>query len=190
MIAGCHQSCYLAGETFATCLASEVLDRSQPASICMWKVRTKEGPVNVEVGWVWRSFLIKFRCLVCLFGFLFHAGLDPHLMTARRGWRSAAAAAERNLKRTRCHANDAAGSGHSTSGAQGQGQKRAVQDCRVEFQASASANSSGRFQGGLRQSEFARSVIGDDSCKFFTSSRCRNEESKADQERQEKNPWL
>ena len=79
-------------------------------------------------------------------------------MTARRGWRSAAAAAERDLKRTRCHANDAAGSGHSTSGAQGQDQKRAVQEYRVEFHASASTNFSGRFQGGLRQSEFARSV--------------------------------
>ena len=74
-----------------------------------------------------RSFLIKFCCLVCLFGFLFLAGLDPHLMSARRGRRSAAAAAERDLKRTRCHANEAAGSGHSTSGAQGQDQERAEQ---------------------------------------------------------------
>ena len=57
-------------------------------------------------------------------GFLFLAGLDPHLMTARRGWRSAAAAAARDLKRARCHANEAAGSGRSTSGAQEQDQKR------------------------------------------------------------------
>ena len=132
----------------------------------------------------------SFCCLVCLFGFLLLAGLDPHMMSARRVRRSAAAAAERDLIRTRCHANEAAGSGHSTSGAQGQVQKRTVQEYRVKFHASASTNSSGRFQGGLRQSEFARSVRDDDSCKFFTSSRCRTEESKADQERQEENPWL
>ena len=133
---------------------------------------------------------IKFCCLVCLFGFLFLAGLDPHLMTARRGRRSAAAAAERYLKRTRCHANEAASSGHSTSGAQGQDQERAEQRYRVEFHASASTNSSGRFHGGLGQSDFARSVRHVGTCKFFTSSRCRSEESKTDQEGQEKNPWL
>ena len=109
-------------------------------------------------------------------------------MTARRGWRSAAAAAERDLKRAHCHANEAAGSGRSTSGAQGQDQKGAGQVCRVEFHASARTNSSDHLRGGLRQSEFARSVRDGDSCKFLTSSRCRNEESKADQEWQEKNP--
>ena len=111
-------------------------------------------------------------------------------MTARRGRRSAAAAAERVLKRTRCHANEAAGSGRSTSGAQGQDQKAAGQECRVEFHASASTNSSDHLQGGFRQSEFARSVRDGDSCKFLTSSRCTNEEGKADQDQQEKNPWL
>ena len=39
------------------------------------------------------------------FWFPVHAGLDPHLMTARRGRRSAAAAVERDLKRTRHRAN-------------------------------------------------------------------------------------
>ena len=131
------------------------------------------------------SFIVCSVCLVSSF-----AGLDPHLMSARRGPRSGAAAAERDLIRTRCHANKAAGSGHSTSGAQGQVQKRTVQECRVEFHGSARTNSSGRFQCALRQSEFARSVRDDDSCEFFTFPRCRNEESKADQKRQEENPWL
>ena len=62
-------------------------------------------------------------------------------MTARRGRRSAAAAAERDLKRTRYHANEAARSGRSTSGVQGQDQKEAVQECRVELHASARTNS-------------------------------------------------
>ena len=56
-----------------------------------------------------RSILIKFCCLVCPFGFLFHAGLDPHLMTARRGRRTAAAAAEREVKRARYHPSVVAG---------------------------------------------------------------------------------
>ena len=103
----------------------------------LWKVRTKEGPGNVEVE-------IKFCCLVCLFGFLFLAGLDPHLMSARRGQRSAAAAAERELKRTHFHPNEAACSRHSSSGAQGQDQGRAEQRYRVDFHATAKASSSGR----------------------------------------------
>ena len=133
-----------------------------------------------------RSFLIKCCCLVCLF----LAGLDPHLMSARRGRRSAAAAAERDLKRTRCHANEAAGSGHSISGAQGQDQGRAEQKYRVDFHATANASSSGRSHGGLHQSEFARSFGDVITCKFVTSSRCRSEESETGQERQKKNPWL
>ena len=135
-------------------------------------------------------FLIKICCLVCLFGFLFLAGLDPYLMSARRGRRSAAAAAERDLKRTRCLANEEAGSGHSTSGAQGQDQEQAEQRYRVELHASANASSSGRSHDGLHQSEFARSVRDVGTCKFFTSSRCRSEESETGQERQGKNPWL
>ena len=101
--------------------------------------------------------------------------------------RSAAAAAERDLKRTRYHANEAAGSGRSTSGVQGQDQKGAVRECRVEFHA-ARTNSSDHLWSGLRESESARSVRDGDSREFLTSSRCRSEESKADQEWQEKNP--
>ena len=49
------------------------------------KVRTKEGPVYVEVGWVCTVFLIK--VFFFLFGFLFPAGLEPHLMAVRLGRR-------------------------------------------------------------------------------------------------------
>ena len=112
----------------------------------------------------------------------------PHLMAARRGRRSAAAAAERDLKRSRCHANEAAGSGRSTSGAQGQDQKGAVQEYRGERQASARTNSSDHLRSGLRESESARRVKNGDSRELPTSSGCRSEESKADQEWQEENP--
>ena len=109
-------------------------------------------------------------------------------MAARRGRRSAAAAAERDLKRSRNHANEAAGSGRSTSGAQGQDQKGAVQEYRGERLASASTNSSDHLQSGLRESESARKVKNGDSRELLTPSGCRSEESKADQEWQEENP--
>ena len=99
-------------------------------------------------------------------------------MTARRGWRSAAAAAERDLKRTRCHANEAAGSGRSTSGAQGQDQIGPVKIAELSS-----------MPPPVPIPAIISGWTGD-SCKFLTSSRCRNKESKADQEWQEKNPWL
>ena len=95
-----------------------------------------------------RSFLIKFCCLVCLFGFLFLAGLDPHLMSARRGQRAAAAAAERELKRAHCHANEAAGSGHSSSGSQGQDPiVDSTSQSSQEFPATSAPASSPHHQG-------------------------------------------
>ena len=60
-----------------------------------------------------------------------------------------------------------------------------MQECRVEFHA-ARTNSSVLLRSGLRESESARSVRDGDSREFLTSSRCRSEESKADQEWQEK----
>ena len=79
----------------------------------MYRKGTDEGGTGIcRSGMGVRSFSDQNQNL---FGFLFLAGLDPHLMSARRGRRSAAAAADRDLRRTRCHANEAAGSGHSTS---------------------------------------------------------------------------
>ena len=57
------------------------------------KVRTKEQLVYVEVGWVRAVFLVKVFFFPA--GFLFPAGLDPHLLAVRRGRRSVAGAAER-----------------------------------------------------------------------------------------------
>ena len=60
-------------------------------NLCLWasmytgKVRTKEGPVYVEAGWVCAVFLIK--VFFVPFGFLFPVGLDPHLMAVRLGRR-------------------------------------------------------------------------------------------------------
>ena len=128
----------------------------------------------------------QFSDQILLFGFLFLAGLDPHLTSARRGQRSAAAAADREFKRTHCHANEAAGSRHSSSGAQGQDQGRTEQRYRVAFHATAKASSSGRSHCGLHLSEFARISSDVGTCTFSSSSR--GEESETCQVRQEKNP--
>ena len=74
-----------------------------------------------------RSILIKIVFLN-IRSFPFHAGLGPLLMAARRGRRSAAVAAEREVKRARSHASEAAGSGRATSGVQEQDQKGDVQE--------------------------------------------------------------
>ena len=67
----------------------------------------------------------SFSDQVLLFGFSVWfpllAGLDPHLMSAWRVRRSAAASADRDLRRTHCHADEAAGSRRSTSGGIGVG---------------------------------------------------------------------
>ena len=117
--------------------------------------------------------------LVCLFGFLFLAGLDPHLMSARRGQRSAAAAVEREFKCIRCHANEAAGSRHSSSGVQGQDQGRAEQRYLVDFHATAKVSSSGRSHCGLHQSELTRISSNLGTCKFSSSSRREESETAA-----------
>ena len=52
-----------------------------------------------------RSILIKVVFFIRWFPF--HAGLGPLLMAVRRGRRSAAAAAEREVKRARNHASEA-----------------------------------------------------------------------------------
>ena len=64
-----------------------------------------------------RSILIK--VVFFIRSFPFHAGLGPLMMAARRGTRSAAAAAEREVKRARYNASEAAGRGRATSGVQG-----------------------------------------------------------------------
>ena len=115
-------------------------------------------------------------------------GLGPLLTAARRGRRSAAAAAEREVKRARYHASEAAGSGHSTTGVQGQYQKGTVQEYGGGSQASASTNSSGHLRSGPFESESARRVKGGDFRELLTAPGCTSEESKADQEWQEEKP--
>ena len=75
-----------------------------PSSSDIGKVRTKEGPP---------------------------AGLDPHLMSAWRVRRSAAAAADRDVRRIHCHANEAAGSRRSTSGGIGGGSLTVSLPCAI-----------------------------------------------------------
>ena len=133
-----------------------------------------------------RSILIKIVFFIR--SFPFHAGLGPLLMAARLGRRSAAVAAEREVKRARCHASEAVGSGRATSGVQGQDREGDVQECRGGSQASASTNSSGHLRSGLLESESARRVRGGDSRELLTAAGCGSEESKADQEWQEEKP--
>ena len=131
------------------------------------------------------QFLIKFCCLVCLL-VSSSRGSGPAFDVSAAWQRSAAAAAERELERTHCHANEAASSRHSSSGAQGQDQGRAEQRYRVASHAAAKASFSGRSPCRLHQSEFARISSDVGTCTFSSSSR--SEESETCQVRLEKNP--